>query len=100
RASPLPQPPGPHGGPARTAHCAGLRRSPGPPVTSRRNLEALVCLRDARGGPMSVIRPEITVLARVRAGMRSLGPSETRVAEVILARPVDVVDWSGEDDLG
>lgn len=43
---------------------------------------------------MSVIRPEITVLARVRAGMRSLGPSETRVAEVILARPVDVVDWS------
>lgn len=43
---------------------------------------------------MTVIRPEITVLARVRAGMRSLGPSETRVAEIILAQPVEVVDWS------
>jgi RpiR family carbohydrate utilization transcriptional regulator len=37
---------------------------------------------------------ESTVMARLRAGSPQLGPSERRVASVILARPDDVTDWS------
>ncbi|PRY67688.1 RpiR family transcriptional regulator [Glaciihabitans tibetensis] len=37
---------------------------------------------------------ESTVMARLRAGSPQLGPSERRVASVILARPSEVTDWS------
>ncbi|ALJ22123.1 MurR/RpiR family transcriptional regulator [Microbacterium sp. No. 7] len=43
---------------------------------------------------MTVLRPDVTVLARVRAAMPALGPSETRVAGIVLSRPDDVVEWS------
>jgi DNA-binding MurR/RpiR family transcriptional regulator len=38
--------------------------------------------------------PDSTVMARLRAALPSLGPSERRVAQVILARPVAVTEWS------
>ncbi len=37
---------------------------------------------------------ESSALARLRAGAARLGPSENRVAQVVLARPDEVVDWS------
>lgn len=37
---------------------------------------------------------ESTLIARVRAGAAHLGPSERRVASVVLARADEVVDWS------
>jgi len=37
---------------------------------------------------------ESSATARLRAGASRLGPSENRVAQVILARPDEVVDWS------
>lgn len=43
---------------------------------------------------MTVIRAEVTVLARVRAAAHSLGPSESRVADIVLTRAEDVVNWS------
>lgn len=36
-------------------------------------------------------------LARIRAALPSLLPSEQRVAEVVLARPTEVIDWSVAD---
>lgn len=41
-----------------------------------------------------MIVPEAGALARVRSAMPSLGPSEAKVAAVILARPEEVVEWS------
>lgn len=43
---------------------------------------------------MSVMRPEIGALTRVRSAMTSLGPSEARVAAVVLQHPDEVVEWS------
>ena len=43
---------------------------------------------------MPVLRPEIGALTRVRSAMTSLGPSEARVAAVVLEHPEDVVEWS------
>lgn len=43
---------------------------------------------------MSVTRQSLSALARVRAAAHSLGPSEGRVAAVIIANPDDVVGWS------
>lgn len=43
---------------------------------------------------MVMIGGESTVMARLRAGSPLLGPSERRVAAVILARPAEVVEWS------
>ncbi|MWV58753.1 MurR/RpiR family transcriptional regulator [Rathayibacter sp. VKM Ac-2754] len=37
---------------------------------------------------------ESTLLARIRAGASQLGPSERRVAAVVLASPHEVVEWS------
>ncbi|SMH48649.1 transcriptional regulator, RpiR family [Rathayibacter oskolensis] len=37
---------------------------------------------------------ETTLVARIRAGSSQLGPSERRVASVVLSRPQEVVDWS------
>ncbi|MBS3178862.1 MULTISPECIES: MurR/RpiR family transcriptional regulator [unclassified Pseudoclavibacter] len=45
-----------------------------------------------RGG--SVARPELSVLARVRAASAALGPSERKVAQMVLTRPDEVVEWS------
>jgi len=41
--------------------------------------------------------PELSVITRVRAAAQALGPSEGRVAAVIMARPHDVVSWSTTD---
>lgn len=41
-----------------------------------------------------VVRAEVGVLARVRAAVRGLGPSERRVADVIVQRPTEVIEWS------
>ncbi|PXY36652.1 MurR/RpiR family transcriptional regulator [Prauserella flavalba] len=38
-----------------------------------------------------------STLARIRAALPSLLPSEQRVAEVVLARPTEVIDWSVAD---
>lgn len=38
--------------------------------------------------------PDSTVMARMRAAIPALGPSERRVAQVILARPGAVTEWS------
>lgn len=43
---------------------------------------------------MSVVRAELSVLSRIRTAAAALGPSERRVAEVVLARPEEVVEWS------
>ncbi|WP_105566174.1 MurR/RpiR family transcriptional regulator [Microbacterium halophytorum] len=43
---------------------------------------------------MSIARPALGVVARVRTAQSSLGPSEARVADVIVERPDDVVGWS------
>ncbi|MUK00703.1 SIS domain-containing protein [Vibrio cholerae] len=43
---------------------------------------------------MTMIRPDIAVLARIRTSKGSLGPSEAKVASVILADAEEVVDWS------
>lgn len=43
---------------------------------------------------MTVLRPEISALTRVRSALSTLGPSEARVAAVVLAHPEDVVEWS------
>jgi RpiR family transcriptional regulator, carbohydrate utilization regulator len=43
---------------------------------------------------MGVGRPEMGVLARVRASAATLGPSEGRVAAVIVSEPDKVVEWS------
>ncbi len=39
-------------------------------------------------------RPDLAVLARIRASKAVLGPSEVKVANIVLAHPEDVVDWS------
>ena len=39
-------------------------------------------------------RPELSVLARVRAASAALGPSERKVAQMVLARPDEIVEWS------
>jgi len=44
--------------------------------------------------PMIIARPALGVVARVRSSLSSLGPSEARVAEVVIERPDDVVGWS------
>ncbi|MBF4457780.1 MurR/RpiR family transcriptional regulator [Pseudoclavibacter sp. VKM Ac-2867] len=41
-----------------------------------------------------VTRPELSVLARVRAASAALGPSERKVAQMVLARPDEIVEWS------
>ncbi|WDH79079.1 MurR/RpiR family transcriptional regulator [Microbacterium esteraromaticum] len=46
---------------------------------------------------MSIVRPDLSVHARVRAAASALGPSEGRVAAVIMERPDDVVDWSAAE---
>lgn len=43
---------------------------------------------------MSVARQSLSALARIRAAATTLGPSEGRVAAVVLSRPDDVVGWS------
>jgi RpiR family carbohydrate utilization transcriptional regulator len=43
---------------------------------------------------MAMTQPDLTVLARIRSSLSALGPSEAKVAAVILAHPQDVVDWS------
>lgn len=43
---------------------------------------------------MSIARPALGVVARVRSALSSLGPSEARVAEAVIERPDDVVGWS------
>lgn len=43
---------------------------------------------------MTIARPDVSVHARVRAAAAALGPSESRVAAVIMERPDDVVEWS------
>lgn len=43
---------------------------------------------------MVISRPELSVLARVRSSATMLGPSESRVAGLILERPNEVVVWS------
>lgn len=40
---------------------------------------------------------ELSVVARVRAAAAALGPSEGRVAAVVIARPHEVVSWSTAD---
>ncbi|RUQ98208.1 MurR/RpiR family transcriptional regulator [Labedella endophytica] len=40
------------------------------------------------------VHAERAVMARLRASVPLLGPSERRVAEVVISRPADVVDWS------
>ncbi|WP_037360993.1 MurR/RpiR family transcriptional regulator [Amycolatopsis orientalis] len=42
-------------------------------------------------------RPAGSTLAVIRAALPALLPSEQRVAEVVLARPAEVVDWSVAD---
>ena len=39
-------------------------------------------------------RPEISVLSRIRSASGSLGPSERRVATIVLERPEHVTGWS------
>ncbi len=46
---------------------------------------------------MTIVRPDVSVHARVRAAASALGPSEGRVAAVIMERPDDVVDWSAAE---
>lgn len=46
---------------------------------------------------MVIARPDISVLARVRAAAPALGPSEGRVAAVVLEHPDDVVEWSAAE---
>src|SRR5690606_30743482 len=46
---------------------------------------------------MTIVRPDVSVHARVRAAAAALGPSEGRVAAVIMERPDDVVDWSAAE---
>lgn len=43
---------------------------------------------------MVISRPDLSVLARVRASSSLLGPSESRVAALVLERPTEVVMWS------
>ncbi|RCS60931.1 MurR/RpiR family transcriptional regulator [Microbacterium sp. JB110] len=43
---------------------------------------------------MTIARPALSVLTRVRSALSSLGPSEARVADVVIERPDDVVGWS------
>lgn len=43
---------------------------------------------------MTLARPELSVLTRVRSAAAALGPSERRVSAVILDRPDDVTGWS------
>ncbi|WP_110588091.1 MurR/RpiR family transcriptional regulator [Microbacterium suaedae] len=43
---------------------------------------------------MAIARPELSVLTRVRSCVSSLGPSERRVADVVLARSEEVMGWS------
>ncbi len=46
---------------------------------------------------MSIFRADVTIHSRVRAAASALGPSEGRVAAVIMDRPDDVVDWSAAE---
>lgn len=46
---------------------------------------------------MTILRPDLSVFARVRAASSALGPSEGRVAATILERPDDVVEWSAAE---
>ncbi|WP_448710512.1 MurR/RpiR family transcriptional regulator [Microbacterium profundi] len=46
---------------------------------------------------MTIVRPDVSVHARVRAAASALGPSAGRVAAVIMERPDDVVDWSAAE---
>lgn len=46
---------------------------------------------------MTIVRPDLSVHARVRAAASSLGPSEGRVAAVIMEHPDDVVEWSAAE---
>lgn len=43
---------------------------------------------------MATTRPDLTVLARIRSAMSALGPSEAKVAAVVLADPEGVVELS------
>lgn len=43
---------------------------------------------------MTSTRPRLTVLARLRSALPTLGPSEARVAAVMIDRAEDVVSWS------
>ncbi|OOB91400.1 MurR/RpiR family transcriptional regulator [Rathayibacter sp. VKM Ac-2630] len=44
--------------------------------------------------PTTATTGDSTLLAQLRAASGRLGPSERRVARVVLSRPEDVVDWS------
>jgi len=46
---------------------------------------------------MAIARPDVSIHARVRAAASALGPSEGRVAAVIMERPDDVVEWSAAE---
>lgn len=46
---------------------------------------------------MTIARPDVSVHARVRAAASALGPSEGRVAAVIMERPDEVVEWSAAE---
>ncbi|QLD11690.1 MurR/RpiR family transcriptional regulator [Microbacterium oleivorans] len=43
---------------------------------------------------MTLSRPELSVLARIRSSASLLGPSESKVATLILERSDEVVEWS------
>lgn len=43
---------------------------------------------------MVISRPELSVVARVRSSVSVLGPSESKVAALIVERPDEVVEWS------
>lgn len=43
---------------------------------------------------MTLSRPELSVLARIRSSASLLGPSESKVATLILERSHEVVEWS------
>lgn len=46
---------------------------------------------------MTIARPDVSVHARVRAAAAALGPSEGRVAAVLMERPDEVVEWSAAE---
>ena len=46
---------------------------------------------------MTIARPDVSVHARMRAAASALGPSEGRVAAVLMERPDDVVEWSAAE---
>lgn len=43
---------------------------------------------------MTLSRPELSVLARIRSSAALLGPSEAKVASIVLERAHEVVEWS------